>query len=43
MSVFHRITEWLRLEGVLAGHLVQHPGSSRATSSQLPRIMSRWL
>jgi len=40
---FHRITEWSRLEGTSAGHLLQLPCSCRATYSQLLRAMSRWV
>lgn len=38
-----KITEWSRLEGMLPGHLLQCPFSSRAIQSQLRRNMSRQL
>ena len=41
--ITHRITEWLRLKGTSAGHLVQPPCPSMATQSQLPRSTSRQL
>ena len=39
----HRITEQLRLEVTSGSHWVHPPCSSRATQSQFPRTMSRWL
>lgn len=38
-----KVTEWLRLEGSVGGHLTQSPCSRRTTEGQLPQTMSRWL
>lgn len=40
---FHRIPEWLRLEGTSKGHLIQSLCSRKAIYSQLPSTTSREL
>lgn len=39
----HRITAWLKLEGMSGDHLVKPLCSSRTTQRQLPRTIPRWL
>lgn len=43
LSIIHKISECLKLEGASGYHLVQPLWSSRGTCSRLPRVMSRWL
>ena len=43
ITMNHRMTKCLRLEGTCGGHLVQPPCSSRATYSWRPRTVPKWL
>jgi len=43
LTLSHRVIEWLRLEGLFRGPVVQTSCSSKATYSQLPRTISRCL